>query len=538
MGLTKSRDMARAIDNRAADEVSGSEDGSDSESADLASILQYLIRSGQVRILGREQPYLGSYPKPPAAGAPNLDNFHKSEISFLTKQSCGLLPRCPRTFSKAKCPSKSITSMIADRESGKLKGLNFSQGDKCLIGNFKLPIRMKNVDTYENKAFCGIYSHDGNTLLTASQDRFIRTYDCSDGFQFKELKTIQGRDIGWSVLDTAFSPDSTKIAYSSWSNSLHMVDIAAGDNGRHVALPLCPEERRFCVFSLVFSNSGKEILCGANDGHIYIYDLTRNDRTMRVEAHDDDVNSVAFANNSSDIIYSGGDDGFCKVWDRRTMSEASPNPVGILAGHLDGITYIDSRNDGHHFISNSKDQSIKLWDIRALSSKSAQESTRKAVNSNRWDYRWQTAPRKLITRKTNIKGDTSIATYRGHSVLQTLIRCHFSPQFSTGQRYIVTGCAFGRIVIYDVLTGNIVLKLRGHSSCVRDVSWHPYRPEIISSSWDFSVVCWNHHGINNNTDESDSRQSFWEDEEEDWNSTQHLRRSRRIADRARAFNNF
>ena len=52
----------------------------------------------------------------------------------------------------------------------------------------------------------------------------------------------------------------------------------------------------------------------------------------------------------------------------------------------------------------------------------------------------------VIMRKTNIKGDTSIATYRGHSVLQTLIRCHFSPQFSTGQRYIVTGCAFGRVV--------------------------------------------------------------------------------------------
>lgn len=37
-------------------------------------------------------------------------------------------------------------------------------------------------------------------------------------------------------------------------------------------------------------------------------------------------------------------------------------------------------------------------------------------------------------------------TYRGHSVLQTLIRCHFSPSASTGQRYIYTGCAQGRIL--------------------------------------------------------------------------------------------
>ncbi|XP_014291009.1 DDB1- and CUL4-associated factor 11 isoform X1 [Halyomorpha halys] len=534
MGLTKSRDMARAIENRPADDVSGSE-GSDSES-DLASILQYLIRSGQVRILGRDQPYLGPFPKPPLAGTPNLDNFHKSEISFLTKQGCGLLPRCPRTISKAKCPSKSITDMITNRESGQLKGFNFSPDDKRVIGNCKLPTKMKNVDMYENKAFCGIYSHDGNMLVTAAQDRFLRTYDCSNSYTFKELQVIQGRDIGWSVLDTTFSPDSSKVAYSSWSSCVHMVEVDKGDNGRHVSLPLCPEERRFCVFSLMFSNKGNEILCGANDGHIYIYNLARNDRTMRIEAHDDDVNAVAFADETSNIIFSGGDDGFCKVWDRRLMpAEGSPKPVGVLAGHLDGITYIDSRFDGHHFISNSKDQSIKLWDIRVMSSRMAQECTRKAVNSNKWDYRWQTAPRKLITRKTNIKGDTSIATYRGHSVLQTLIRCHFSPKFSTGQRYIVTGCAFGRIVVYDILTGNMVLKLRGHSSVVRDVSWHPWRPEMISSSWDFSVLCWNHYGINHDTTENDLKPSCWEDEQ-DWNSTQHLRRSRRIADRARTFN--
>ena len=73
-------------------------------------------------------------------------------------------------------------------------------------------------------------------------------------------------------------------------------------------------------------------------------------------------------------------------------------------------------------------------------------------------------------------------TYRGHSVLQTLIRCHFSPEATTGQRYIYTGCASGRLIIYDVLTGKIVRNLYGHRGCVRDVSWHPYLFEIMSTS--------------------------------------------------------
>lgn len=37
-------------------------------------------------------------------------------------------------------------------------------------------------------------------------------------------------------------------------------------------------------------------------------------------------------------------------------------------GHLEGITFIDTRGDGRYFISNGKDQTIKLWDIRKMSS--------------------------------------------------------------------------------------------------------------------------------------------------------------------------
>lgn len=83
-----------------------------------------------------------------------------------------------------------------------------------------------------------------------------------------------------------------------------------------------------------------------------------------------------------------------QVWDRRTLNEASPKPVGVLAGHMDGITYIDSKGDSRYLISNSKDQSIKLWDVRVFSSDDAQEYTRKVVSEQNWDYRWQKAPKK------------------------------------------------------------------------------------------------------------------------------------------------
>lgn len=86
--------------------------------------------------------------------------------------------------------------------------------------------------------------------------------------------------------------------------------------------------------------------------------------------------------------------------------------------------------------------------------------------------------------------DISVHTLGGHSVLGTLIRCDFSPMHSTGQRFVYSGSADGSIFIWDILLGRVVEKLRGHLDCVRDVSWHPYEPVLVSSSWDCTIKVW------------------------------------------------
>lgn len=94
----------------------------------------------------------------------------------------------------------------------------FTNGDCCKINNSFLPNQSKTISSFQTKIFCGSYSNDGNTFLTASQDRKIRLFDTLDG-NFNLIKTIGARDVGWSILDTAFSPDGNYVAYSSWSES-------------------------------------------------------------------------------------------------------------------------------------------------------------------------------------------------------------------------------------------------------------------------------------------------------------------------------
>ena len=70
--------------------------------------------------------------------------------------------------------------------------------------------------------------------------------------------------------------------------------------------------------------------------------------------HDDEINSVCFANRQhSNIIFSGSDDSLVKVWDRRALG--SNRPVGVFVGHAEGVTNIASKGDGIYLASNAKD---------------------------------------------------------------------------------------------------------------------------------------------------------------------------------------
>lgn len=209
-----------------------------------------------------------------------------------------------------------------------------------------------------------------------------------------------------------------------------------------------------------------------------VYDLLANKRTVNISAHEDDVNSCCWADPSSgNVLVSASDDAFLKVWygdsipcslisskqpfdrDRRSLGP-SAKPSGVLIGHTEGITYVSAKGDGRYVISNGKDQALRLWDLRKMRSNEEFEAVEHKrfgvrnfdyrfvdyfLNQNRYldiAYRYPHYPKPKF--KAHPK-DCSVMTYRGHSVLRTLIRCHFSPTETTGAQYIYSGSADGKI---------------------------------------------------------------------------------------------
>lgn len=176
--------------------------------------------------------------------------------------------------------------------------------------------------------------------------------------------------------------------------------------------------------------------------------------------------------------------------------------AGAFVGHIEGITYIDSKNDGRYILSNGKDQSMKLWDLRkAMSTTRFCELNVRRIPT--FDYRWQDYNESYWDEDPN---DNSVVTFRGHKVLRTLIRCHFSPPGSSDSRYVYSGSYDGKVYIWNLdatLAGTIDVRTTTHAplaragimhyhggnmqrrpppsnwqTLVRDVSWHPNAPVI------------------------------------------------------------
>ena len=58
-------------------------------------------------------------------------------------------------------------------------------------------------------------------------------------------------------------------------------------------------------------------------------------------------------------------------------------------GHTEGITFVSAKGDGRYVISNGKDQSLRLWDLRKMRTSAEHE----AVEDNHYgipnfDYRY------------------------------------------------------------------------------------------------------------------------------------------------------
>ncbi|GAB0098292.1 DDB1- and CUL4-associated factor 11 [Sergentomyia squamirostris] len=473
-------------------------------------VLQNLVGRGLMEC--EDNGYARKLPK--ICGKQNMEKLQTNDIyrSVMNASGFKLNPRQPWNVTKLLDERQRLNAWSASQKN-KINGL--------FVPNMKERVAMK----YDSKVFCGTFTPNGKHFVTACQEGEIRVYDSTTS-AYKHVNTLMGRDVEWSILDIGFTADGQEFVYATRSCCLHV----GKTHGRTSDITCIPFEEcnihKFASYSVLFANGDKEIIAGCSDGAVSVFDRESNTWTERAFEDNMEVNAVRMIEDNSPVVLAASDDGIIRIYDRRSMASKTRGSMGIFVGHLDGVTSIDVKNDGRYFITNSKDQTIKLWDMR-VTSRESQIQNFAAVKRDafrEWDYRWNSVPTSYY-KITELTGDTSVMSYRGHRVFKSLLRAKFSPVHTTGQRYIYTGCGTGYLVIYDVLTGEMVQALRGHSGIVRDVAWHPNRQEILTSSWDCNVNLYSY------------KADVWKQEAKKTRIQNiALRRSARIANRIRSNN--
>ena len=373
---------------------------------------------------------------------------------------------------------------------------------------------------YDSRAYSGQFSDDGNFFFSCTQNFKVRMYDTSNPYEWKYYKTVDYPFGQWTITDATLSPDNRYLAYSSIRHTVCLAPTDPLDQSDHTLLDFTNfapgtttsgrsnygymGRNHFGIWSLRFSGDGREIVAGTSDHSVVVYDLERRQSTVRLANHTDDVNAVCFGDKSSPhILYSGSDDQTLRVWDRRSMADG--REAGVFVGHTEGLTYVDSKGDGRYVLSNGKDQMMKLWDLRKMISPSEFNKIDLHSYTCNFDYRFsEYDPDDYVPNPS----DCSVVTFRGHNVLKTLIRCHFSPPTSSNSRYVYTGSEDGKVWIYN-LDGTVrqtidVTKATKHTrprggeagymyemhhgaaqhvwkTCVRDASWSPTAPVLAGT---------------------------------------------------------
>ena len=233
------------------------------------------------------------------------------------------------------------------------------------------------------------------------------------------------------------------------------------------------------VWCVAYSDDGKYIASGGDDGSIVIYNTSTYEEVSRFAGLKDVPVSVCFSHDSKKLA-AAGKDMKVTVWDF-----ASKNLLFEAKGHKGYIIKIEFSPNDKLIASASYDKTIKLWDAGTGELKSTFEGHTKEVNSLSFSPNGE----QLVSGS----GDKTIKIWNvANSSLFLNIPAHTnwvrSVAYSPDGSLIASGGDDRQIHLWDAVSGVKINTFLGHKNWVSALGFSPDGNYIISGDQDNILI--------------------------------------------------
>jgi WD40 repeat protein len=386
---------------------------------------------------------------------------------------------------------------IFDVKGWKVQSVCFSpDGKRALTGSQLGSVKLFDVETarelrpligHGDYVMSASFSPDGTRILSAGYDNTLKLWDAETG---QLLDTLNGHtDI---VSSAAFSPDGTRIVSGSSDMTVKVWDVRA----RRQAQPFKGHGAR--VTSICFSPCGRRVLSGSSDRTVKVWDASTGEVISTLQGPTGIVEHAAFSPDGKRIVSAGGVYRLTGkplaelwVWDVQTGRN-----LLTLEGHTNSVSCAVFNADGTRIISGSGDGTVKVWNAFTGEELLTLKGHRSPVHcvavcpigdfiAAGSGYSGLIGPSWPELKVWDAKTGRQICNLDEDNSTTVWGVC-FSPD---GTRMLSTSS--NSIKVWNVMTGEQLLALEGHTAGVVRVCFSPDGTRILSGSADHSLKLWN-----------------------------------------------
>jgi WD40 repeat protein len=318
------------------------------------------------------------------------------------------------------------------------------------------------------------FSHDGDLLASASNDRTAIVWDVATGQRREELRGHGGRV--WGV---DFSPDDRTLYTAGLDGTLLTWDL----QGERRWIPNLPvaEPVRHATASALGSPTGEAVAYISSPFSVQFLDVATGHPGPVIDAAVGDFGAWSWRPDGRRFA-TAGDDGFVRVWDWRTGELVAERHVA--PGHIAGLDY---SGDGKHLLVGERAGAIYRIDAETL------EPDGKPVQLDLVIVFAYVAPQ--ARRAIALSGDEFAVVDLVEGRLVHRGQVGFVPGYSDfspdGRRVAVGGGLSGEVRLLDIDSGEWLGPTRiAHSGTTSSVAYAPDGATFATAGADGRVALW------------------------------------------------